>query len=162
MKIRYAVMNELDEILSVYESARTYMRKNGNLSQWTGGYPQRELIEEDIALNRLFVIEDNGICGVFVFFVGNDPTYETIDGAWADSSPYGVIHRIASNGRSSGILSSALDFCFGKINHIRIDTHADNSVMRALLENHGFSYRGTIFLADGSPRRAYEKTLSHS
>jgi predicted GNAT family N-acyltransferase len=44
--------------------------------------------------------------------------------------------------------------------NIRIDTHADNAKMQALLEEHGFEKCGTIYVHDGisehSPRIAYQ------
>ena len=41
--------------------------------------------------------------------------------------------------------------------NIRIDTHHDNKIMQRLLEQNGFVYCGIIFLADASPRLAYQR-----
>lgn len=43
--------------------------------------------------------------------------------------------------------------------NVRIDTHRDNQPMQALLKKCGFAYCGRIFLADGSERIAFQKTL---
>ena len=53
-------------------------------------------------------------------------------------------------------MDAALAFCKGIISHIRIDTHQDNKVMQHVVEKHGFRRRGIIYIADGSPRIAYE------
>ena len=58
MTIRLAASTEVGEILSIYGDAREYMRASGNHGQWTGGYPSRSVVEEDISLGRLFVAVD--------------------------------------------------------------------------------------------------------
>ena len=39
MLIRNAVQKDLPQIMKIYENARSYMRKTGNPTQWSGGYP---------------------------------------------------------------------------------------------------------------------------
>lgn len=154
-KIRPAEQADMTEILKIYEYARAFMVANGNPTQWRDGYPRQELLETDIALNRLYVVEqDNRICGVFVFFIGDDPTYAYIEGSWRSTEPYGVIHRIAGIG--GGIFPAALAFCRSKISHMRIDTHGNNKPMQHVVAKAGFSPRGTIYVEDGSPRIAYD------
>lgn len=154
--IRPAQQADLDEIEKLYAQARAFMARNGNPTQWQNGYPWRDLLEEDIRMEKLYVAEENHeIYGVFVFVIGEDPTYGYIeDGSWISDLPYGTIHRIAS-GRS-GLFAEALAFCRGKCSRIRVDTHADNKPMQHLAEKHGFSRRGIIYVEDGTPRIAYE------
>ena len=111
----------------------------------------------DISENKLFVITDGeSIHGVFYFWVGEDPTYQRIDGgAWRSDTPYGTIHRIAGDG-SGGILKTAVTYAEGIIGHLRIDTHEDNHVMQGAVKKLGFQRRGIIYIADGSPRIAYD------
>ena len=155
-KIRPAMQAELDEIERIYALARRFMEENGNPTQWTDGYPRRTLLEEDIRQKKLYVAcRDNQICGVFVFVIGEDPTYGYIEnGSWRSDSTYGTIHRIASCGK--GVFAAALEFCKGQCSHVRVDTHADNKPMQHLAEKYGFSRRGIIYVADGSPRIAYD------
>ena len=40
---------------------------------------------------------------------------------------------------------------------VRADTHEANRPMRRCLERAGFVYTGVITVADGTPRRAYER-----
>ena len=66
---------ELDQIMDIYARARAFMAENGNPIQWGDSYPPRELIEEDILSNRLFVCVINGeLEAVFAFVLGEDPT----------------------------------------------------------------------------------------
>ena len=91
---------ELDQIMEVYARARALMAQNGNPTQWGDNYPSRQLIEEDILSNRLFVCVINGeLEAVFAFILGEDPTYKKIeDGQWLANGPYGTLHRLASAG----------------------------------------------------------------
>lgn len=153
--IRLATENDLEGILAIYDRARAFMRSTGNMHQWNNNYPNAEVLLEDISLSRLFVFEeDEELLGVFVYFVGADPTYKHIDGAWLSTEPYGVIHRIANGGKLKGMVKSVVDFADTK--HLRIDTHEDNTVMQHVLEKLGFKHCGTIYLENGDPRLAYE------
>ncbi len=155
-KIRPATETDLLEIEKIYTAARRFMAENGNPAQWVDGYPKRELLEGDLSRGNLYVAENGqGIAGVFVFVIGEDPTYGYIEGGtWRADSTYGTIHRIASRGK--GVFSAALEFCKSRCSHIRVDTHADNKPMQHLAEKHGFSRRGIIYVADGTPRIAYD------
>lgn len=158
MTIRPADIDDLPEIERIYDAARRTMRKIGNHSQWIGGYPQRELLEADIANSELFLIEsgDGAAHGVFMFSTRDDETYHHIDGAWLNDEPYGVIHRIASDGTVPGVMAQAIEFARGECPNTRIDTHEDNSIMRHLLEREGFEECGTIICQDGTSRIAYQ------
>lgn len=155
-RIRRASREDLEEIEAIYAQARAFMVRSGNPTQWVNGYPRRQMLEGDIGAGNLYVAEGAGeICGVFLFVIGEDPTYGYMeDGTWASEERYGTIHRIAS--RRSGVFSQALEFCRGKCPHIRMDTHRDNRPMQHLAEKHGFSRRGIIYVEDGTPRIAYE------
>ena len=73
---RGAVRSDLEQILQIYAHARQRMAETGNPTQWANGYPTRELLEEDIDSNRLFVYMINGqMQAVFAFILGADPTY---------------------------------------------------------------------------------------
>ena len=157
-EIRPACLEDLDEILKIYNHAKVFMAQTGNATQWAGGYPQRELLEEDIGNHGLYVMTEAGkICGVFYFVIGPDPTYAVIEnGAWHSDKTYGTIHRIAGNG-TGGVFSAALDFCGSQIDYLRIDTHEDNKVMQHVVTKHGFQPCGIIYTDDGSPRIAFDR-----
>lgn len=150
---------ELDQIMEIYARARAFMTQNGNPTQWGDSYPPRELIEEDILSNRLFVCVINGeLEAVFAFILGEDPTYKQIeDGRWLSDGPYGTLHRLASAGHRKGIGKLVTDWCLEHCDSLRADTHADNKVMQHVLESNGFERCGIIHLANGSPRIAYQK-----
>ena len=108
MNIRPARASELPRLMELFDIARAYMRRNGNTVQWVNGYPSEALIRQDIAQDRAFVVEEDGIAeAVFCYLTGRhvEPTYAVIyGGAWPDDAPYGVIHRLASSLRRLGAL----------------------------------------------------------
>ena len=155
--IRIATMDDLARAHEVIGIGRATMRAAGNTVQWSPTGQAEAGITEDISLGRCYVMEDEeGIYGVFALVLGDDPTYAYIEGAWQDDSPYGTIHRIASDGTHRGVLAECVQWSMAQIPHLRIDTHESNLTMRGAIEKLGFDYCGTIYIADGTPRRAYE------
>lgn len=157
-QIRHAKETDWKEIQALYATARQFMADHGNPDQWGSQYPPDEMLLQDIAREKLFLIYDKyGIHGVFYFAIEEDPTYSEIyDGAWNRNEQYGVIHRIAGDG-SGGVLSAAVEYASGQISYLRIDTHEDNYVMQRALGKQGFLRCGIIWLEDGTPRIAYDK-----
>ncbi len=158
MNIRKPDMSELDSILHIYAYAREQMKKNGNPSQWGNDKPEPKTIIQDIKRGNNYIVEAAGrICGVFALLFGEDPTYQMIEGKWLNDKPYGAVHRVASDGSVKGILKECLDFCEKQAGNIRIDTHADNTIMQHLLEKYGYTECGIIYAEDNTPRIAYQK-----
>ena len=144
--------------MEIFKAARSYMAQNANPHQWVNR-PTEDDIRNDIANGHSYVCTDNRcIIGTFAYIPGPDPTYATIyNGTWPDEAPYGVIHRIAGTAGHRGVADAAFAWAFTQCDRLRIDTHADNHIMQALLQKHGFVRCGTILLTDGSPRLAYFK-----
>ena len=156
--IRLANNNDMTEILRIYAHARNFMAEHGNPNQWGKTNPKQFVLEEDMEKRQLYVCTGNkGIYGVFALVPGDDPTYAKIEqGTWKSDAPYGTIHRIASAGTSEGVFTECMAYCKAKYHHLRIDTHADNHIMKHCVEKSGFVRCGIIYLSDGSPRIAYE------
>ena len=152
MKVRLSKEEDLKAIMEIYALARKFMREQGNPTQWGEDYPSKLLIEADITSRQSFVVEEDGkIVGTFAFIIGEDPTYQVIEkGAWRSTEPYGTI------GQVKGLARQVFDFCYQEIPHLRIDTHADNKPMQAAILSYGFTECGIIYVADGSPRLAYD------
>lgn len=163
MKIRAASEMDFEAIVMVVGQARDFMHQIGNTTQWIHGYPSKEVLLNDILLEYGFVCEyNNKIVGYFCFFKGNhpEPTYALLEnGAWLNEMPYGVIHRLASNGTVKGVAKVCFDYCFSQIENVRVDTHRDNQPMQNFLRNYGFKYCGTIYVSDGSPRDAFQMQI---
>jgi len=156
-------------MMEIYAHARAFMAQHGNPNQWGAtNWPPEALIRQDISDGNSYVcMNDSGrIIGTFFYIYGPDieQTYREItDGAWLDDSPYGVVHRIASDGSEKGTGMFCLDWAYAQCGHLRIDTHGDNNIMQNLLKKAGFIRCGTIYVVeDPDPRLAYEKSKLRS
>jgi RimJ/RimL family protein N-acetyltransferase len=161
MFIRPATYNDLDAAAKIYDDARAFMRESGNPTQWAGVYPGKDDIEEGIEKGTSYVCEDKGEVVATFHFEANadDPTYHKIyDGCWKNDHPYAVIHRIAVKYHGRGIADFCFNECFKILPNIKIDTHKDNIPMQRSLQKNGFEYCGIIYVKDGTPRAAFQKT----
>ena len=161
MNIRPARESELPRLMELFDTARAYMRRNGNTVQWVNGYPSEDLIRQDIAQDRAFVVEEDGVVeAVFCYLAGRhvEPTYAVVyGGAWPDDAPYGVIHRLASSGKLRGVMGLCADWALSRCPVLRVDTHESNATMRSAMARLGCAERGTIILGDETPRIAFQK-----
>ena len=81
LQIRKATLDDLDRLMEIFEEARRFMCRTGNPNQWINGYPQRELIQEEIEASHCYVCvtEDGRAVATFCFIQGPDPTYARIE-----------------------------------------------------------------------------------
>lgn len=156
--IRQATTADIPQLKEIFALAHTFMADTGNPTQWAANYPSDELLKGDIASGDCYVIlSDGDIAATFVLREGPDPTYTSIyNGAWLNNEPYAVIHRIASNGKTRGMMHTAMQFARQRYRNIRIDTHRDNTIMQKAILKEGFIYCGIIHCWNGSERLAYQ------
>lgn len=156
--IRKATENDIQAVLAIFDKAKDIMRSDGNSTQWGDGYPDAGIVRTDISMGGAHIIEQDGKpVAYFALLPSPEPTYSSINGKWLDdSSPYHVIHRIASTPESHGVFRRIIEYALSVSGNLRIDTHRDNRIMRHVIERAGFSYCGVINLPDGSERLAYQ------
>ncbi len=168
--IRKSNKDDLPMLMPIFDEARGTIAKLG-INQWQDGYPHEKVITDDIKNERSYLVEiDDTVCGTFALFDNGEPTYDRIyNGSWLTGNSkdgYTAIHRVAisvskrGTGISTAIIAYAEEHAkkLGK-KSIRIDTHEGNIVMRKMLEKHGLTYCGVIYLENGDPRVAYEKKI---
>lgn len=156
MEIRKASLQDLDQIMQIYENAKAFMRANGNKEQWGDSYPSRELIEHDLDDMYLCMSEGQIAC-VFYYVKGEDEDYRQINGKWLNEEPYGVVHRVASTGIIKGAAAYCLNWAYSQIPNLRMDTYKDNIPMQKLLEKYGFKYCGSFERLGTDKWMAYHK-----
>ena len=154
--IRQAKAEDLETILIIAEQAKADMKSN-NLHQWTGNYPNRQVFEDDLRQNGLFVYcKNDQIIGSISILKENDIAYQAI--SWKGEDAY-VIHRLIvcpryqRQGIATEMITYAKSQCHYPNQSIKIDTHPDNTRMQALLVKLGFHYRGYL---SSIHRLAYE------
>lgn len=161
LTIRKATVADLPVVMKLFDSARSIMRADGNMHQWTGGYPTEAIALHDIEQGHCYLCigADGEVEGTFAFIPGPDPTYLHIyEGCWAETEqPYAVVHRLASSGRMHGVADACFDWAYNQVPNLRVDTHRDNRIMQRFLLSRGFVYCGIIYLLNGDERLAYQK-----
>ena len=127
IQIRKTQPEDIDHLMNIFEQGKRIMRKSGNLKQWTGSYPSRDLIKKDIEAGHSYVCldEKGDIIGTFTFIPGKDPTYARIyEGQWLDDErPYATIHRLASTEDSHGVAAACLEWCYHPPRQPHLATH---------------------------------------
>ena len=158
MIIRKTVPSDVKACDDIYAEAKRFMHSGGNPNQWNGAYPSGDDVVKDIEMGIGYVCENDGeVVGVFVFNVGEEPTYRIIDGEWKKEGEYAYIHRIAVKYRGMGIAEFIFNECFKMYPSLKIDTHSDNIPMQKALLRNGFEYCGVIHLENGDPRLAFQR-----
>lgn len=159
LEIRPTKPEDMEKILAIYEDARKFMAATGNRSQWNGSYPGEQDVREDMEKGASYVCLENGeVAATFFFMIGEEPTYRVItEGSWLNDQPYGVVHRIAADGKGRGIASFCLNWCLKQCGNLRIDTHRNNLPMQKALKKNGFVPCGIIYVEDGTERIAFQK-----
>ena len=156
--LRKATYEDLPYLMEIFHKAKGIMRASGNMHQWNDSYPSEEIVRQDIeAGNCIVLCNDERIIATMAFIPGPDPTYAHIEGSWLNDDPYYVIHRIAASEPGHNAAKTLFDWAFTRTGCIRIDTHKDNVIMHHILSSYGFTHCGTIYLANGDPREAYQK-----
>ena len=155
-QIQIASPHDLGFIEGAYAHARAFMQANGNATRWPDGYPGWIDAEEDIARGHCFLVaDDEGPLAVFSFAPGPDETYAEIDGAWHSNADYYVIHRVAAV-RGRGVARAIFRFAAEHADYLRCGTDEDNAPMRRALRSFGFRECGSITVANGTQRVAYD------
>ena len=80
---------------------------------------------------------------------------DRIDGAWRSDADYHMIHRVAAV-RGRGVARTIFSFAAEHSDYLRCDTHEENTPMRRALNSFGFRECGTITVANGTERVAYD------
>lgn len=165
MKLRKSVNEDINNIMQIIDKAKEALKEQG-IDQWQNGYPNADVIRNDILNNDSYVfIKNNEIVATSAVSFDGEKTYDKIyDGSWISNDEFAVIHRIAisnkykGTGIASEIIKMIENICLDKnVHSIKVDTHEFNMPMQKLLKKNDFKYCGVIYLEDKSKRVAFEK-----
>lgn len=165
MFFRKGTMLDVAAVTKIYDGARKIMKESG-IPQWQEGVPGRESFITDVQNGVAYVVEDEGRVVGTVQIIEHEPYYDVItNGKWSTENAL-VAHRVAvsnecrKHGVGSMLIAEAEKIAVQRGNQaLRLDTHEKNFRMRGMLEKNGFKAVGIVYMADGSPRVAYEKTF---
>ena len=166
--LRKATISEIPQIWAILQQAIARRKEDGS-NQWQDGYPNPNVIENDIDKNAGFVLTDGGtILGYCAILINDEPEYQKIKGKWLTNDDFVVFHRVAisekhlGKGLAKKLLGFIEEFALSNnIYSIKADTNFDNFAMMAIFEKLGYRYCGEVYFR-GSARKAYEKALAKS
>ena len=167
-KIRIATINDIDTIWNLLEKGIEKRKEEGS-NQWQDGYPNRDVVVNDINNEYGLMVENesNEIVGYLAMIADIEPAYEEIKGEWLSpkGEKYVVFHRLIVDqnnpikGLATWILKEVEQLVFNKgIKSIKVDTNFDNVGMLRVFEKLGYQQCGKVYFR-GSERLAFEKIL---
>lgn len=169
MNLSKCLENDVTDIMKIVKSAQNQL-KLLNVDQWQDGYPNLEIIQNDIKMGHAYkVVDKDNIVAYMVISFECEIDYNHIDGKWTKNLDYAVIHRLCINEayRHQHLSNTLFKLAFKYIkahnyNYLRIDTHPDNFIMRHILNTLHFNECGIIRLTRGGAIRiAYDIILNN-
>lgn len=162
---RKAQISDIPEIWLILQKAIQRRKEEGS-KQWQDGYPNPEVIQNDIEKEIGFVLTDNQkIIGYTAVLINDEPEYARIEGKWVTNANFVVFHRVAisedylGKGLAKIMIGYIEDYALeNQIYSVKADTNFDNHAMMAIFNRLGYVYCGEVYFR-GSARRAYEKVL---
>ena len=166
LNFKKAVAAQIPEIWIILQQAIARRKADGS-QQWQDGYPNPEVILNDINKAAGYILLDGEIIiGYTAILINDEPEYENIQGKWLSDSDFVVFHRVAitqeylGKGIAKILMQEIENFAtVHSIKSIKADTNFDNQAMIAIFEKSHYVYCGEVYFR-GSPRRAYEKILT--
>lgn len=165
MRAERAKADDLPAVERILGDARAYLKAQG-LDQWQNFPPTQQETLAHFARGELYVVRDGDVvAGTFVL-VPHEAVYDRIEGHWLHDGAYLALHRVAAAPafRRRGVATCIFGAACARAREqgagsVRIDTHEGNIPMRAALEKNGFVLCGSVVIATGERRVAYEKEL---
>lgn len=165
LEFRKAIKDDSERIWIILQQAIERRHSDGSL-QWQNGYPNPEIIAQDIDNQVGFVLSHEGKVQAYAAIILNDePAYRQIEGQWLSNGDFYVIHRVAVSDEKLGQGYAKALFKFAEklaiessVSSLRVDTNFDNPAMLHVFKKAGFIYCGEV-LMKGAMRKAYEKLL---
>lgn len=164
LSLRKATLNDVDRIWEILQKAIEKRKEEGS-EQWQNGYPNIDVVQNDISNGFGYVIEnkENLIVGYVAIINEVEPAYTAIEGKWINNDTYLVVHRLAVaqnvtiKGLGSWTMTEIEKVAKSKnIHSIKVDTNFDNIPMLRIFEKLAYHYCGEVYF-DGSPRKAFQK-----
>ena len=160
-RFRLAKSTDISQIWDLLQMAILRRKQDGS-NQWQDGYPNMEVIKDDIQKKYGYVLISNGYCALLI---NDEPEYLNIEGKWLTNNDFIVFHRLAisekflNKGLAKKMVSLIEKFAISKnIFSVKADTNHDNTPMLKLFKTLKYSFCGTVYIRK-SPRKAFEKLL---
>ena len=162
---RKATSEDASKIWIILQQA-IVRRKNEGSRQWQDGYPNPDVVKNDIEKGFGYVLTDvETIVGYTAILINDEPAYDDLKGSWLTNEDFVVVHRVAisddyiGKGLSQKLMLHTEKFALQQnIFSVKVDTNFDNIPMLKIFEKLGYTYCGEVILMGGI-RKAFEKKL---
>ena len=162
---RKAKISEISPIWDILQLAIQCRKEEGS-DQWQDGYPNPEVVQNDIEKGAGFVLTYGElIVGYCAILINDEPEYAKIEGKWLTNKDFVVFHRVAisesylGKGCAQKMIGYIEDFARNNtIDSVKVDTNFDNIAMMKVFEKLGYTFCGHVYFR-GAQRKAYEKVL---
>jgi len=167
-QFRKAIITEIPQIWDILQLAIKRRKEEGS-DQWQDGYPNPEVVQNDIEKGAGFVLtEGETIVGYCAVLINDEPQYAKIEGKWLTNDDFVVFHRVAISEKYLGkgcakiMIGYIEDFAIqNNVYSVKADTNFDNIAMMKIFEKLGYTFCGEVYFRGGQ-RKAYEKVLAKS
>jgi len=167
-RFRKATISEIPQIWDILQLAILRRKEEGS-DQWQDGYPNPDVVQNDIEKDQGFVLtEGETIVGYSAVLINDEPQYAKIEGKWLTNDDFVVFHRVAisetylGKGCAVKMIGYIEDFAIqNNIYSVKADTNFDNFAMMKIFEKLGYTFCGEVYFRGGQ-RKAYEKVLQKS
>jgi len=86
---------DIPEIWAILQHA-IIRRKNDGSNQWQDGYPNPEVIKNDVEKGYGYILtEGENTIGYCAILINDEPEYLKIEGNWLTNTDFVVFHRVA-------------------------------------------------------------------
>lgn len=162
---RKATFGDVPQIWVILQQAIA-RRKNDGSQQWQDGYPNQDVVENDIEKGVGYVLtDDETIVGYTAILINDEPAYHELKGTWLTNSDFVVVHRLAisddylGKGMAQKIMLYTEDIALqNDIYSVKVDTNFDNIAMLRIFEKLGYTFCGEVTFRAGI-RKAFEKVI---
>lgn len=147
--------NDIDEVYSLFKAATNSMIES-KIYQWDEIYPNKEILQNDIKQQQLYVgMTENKIAVVYVLNKNYDPEYN--DGKWnLDNDNFMIIHRLCVHPdfQNMGIAKNTLlhieqQLKNDSVDSIRLDVYSKNPYALKLYNSLGYKTVGKAMWRKG-------------
>lgn len=165
LEFTLAKREDIDQIWTLLEGSIALRKEDGS-TQWQDGYPNRTIVESDIAKSWGYVLRSKDkVWAYLAAHIRQEPAYDRIEGAWLSDEDFYVVHRVTADrsasrkGLGQKIIESLENHAKAQdVFYVRMDTNHDNYSMLRILEKMDYTFCGTVYHR-GEARKAFEKKL---
>ncbi|MEH6304174.1 GNAT family N-acetyltransferase [Olivibacter sp. CPCC 100613] len=166
--LRAATIEDKDRIWEILQQA-IELRKQQGSEQWQDGYPNPEVVKQDIDKEYAYVlVSQSDILAYMAVIFDGEPAYDKLEGTWLSDGEYVVVHRVAvaqdikTKGTATLLMKELERLAMTQgVYSVKVDTNFDNQAMLRILEKLNYQYCGKVYFRGGA-RMAFEKLLDKS